>query len=797
MKSYLARLVGAFIALILASGAVHAATSATWGNNGTWGSSANTEAQDFNGDGLIDLASATPLGMRMKFSQGSSFYEETWPAGTHWSPDGFTVSGDFNGDGLPDIASAISGIVYVKLNRGPELKRFDEVAWPVANAWGTANYMFAGDFNGDGKADIASANAGTVHMKLSTGSGFTSVNWPVANTWGSGGFTFAGDFNGDGKADIASANAGTVHMKISTGNGFTSANWPVLNQWGSQGFAAAGDFNNDGKMDIASANAGSIYLKLSTGTGFTTATTWTVANAYGTSGWFFGGDFTGDGFSDIASPNATAVYMKLNEPPVVAGPGVTNNRYYARVGDINGDGYRDLFVTGSAQRFVPDFILQRIPANGSFTLIANPTTAQKQTAQLWPVSNISIFREDLNFDGYFDFYIENIGEAVPGSDDVIVYTRRGVGNTPGKVVSLNQQFRNIEERIYHAITGVSILSEFYAQTCVTSYTPSLVLPPVPYDWLFTGAPDDWYRDRYILIFDGISYSNGSAVPSQTCYVHGNQESPEYKKFIRAAGDWIGLTASACAECYVRARQVLTGNGGWVITTGAVLATSARLARAAWILTAVLVADDATVVGAVDDVLIPVIVLVGVGAELTTQLVRVLNESQPPDAGPTSNPDSSNGSNSFQKPPNYDPNDPNKRPQQNLPPNAHSSSERLGSNLKKMGWDPPANSEAHHIVRQTGSRTDVQVSQNILRRNGVHFDEASNGGWLPESSESASQAGTRATPHSRIHTKAYDAAVRARLEAAESAGGGPGNAGNTVRAELQEILDEILNGTFTF
>ena len=777
--------------LLIINHAAFSATSAVWAVNNFWGGQEHAQAADFTGDRIFDLASPSSAGVRMKLSTATGFIDQTWSAGSNWSTGGHTVAGDFDGDGLSDIASAQGGAVYVKLNRGTANARFDEYVWPVSNTWGGAEYTFAGDFNGDGKADIASANAGSVYLKLSNGSGFTSVTWPVTNAWGSGPFTFAGDFNGDGKTDIASVNGGTAYMKLSTGSGFTSTTWSIPNSWGGSGYAVAGDFNGDGKYDIASPNSGTVLVKTSTGSGFVAATNWTVTNAWGSPGWSFGGDFTGDGFADLASPNASTVYMKLNEPPVAANAGATNSRYYVRVGDINGDGYRDLLVTGNGQRNVADFILQRSAASATFQIIATPTSAQLQTAQTWPLSNIAVFREDLNFDGYFDFYIERIHEVVPGADDVIVYTQRGVGSTPAKLVNINSTFRLVEDAVREALNnGRQYLADFYAQTCIARQEPTWLLPPVPYDWIYTGSPDQYYRDGFILYYGSIPYNNGYTQFGQTCYVHGHSRLEPVKRFVREVGDYLGLQPSTCNDCPIHAQTVLANTGGWVIRA-AVTARSAQIARAAWILTGILLADDVTLVGAVDDVLLPITILVGATAEV----VRVISESQPPDVGPKSNPDTSNGSDPFQKPPGYDPKDPNKIAAQSLPKNAASSSKRLGDNLEAAGWTRPANAEAHHVVRQTAVNENVQASQDMLTRNSVHMDEAANGGFLPENTEAAARAGTRATPHSIIHRKTTDALVRQRLAAAEAAGGGRGNAGSAIRAELQAIMDEFLNGTF--
>ena len=82
-----------------------------------------------------------------------------------------------------------------------------------------------GDFNGDGKDDLAKAFTDNglasmdVDVHLSTGSGFGIQRWTTRQ----GGFWdaqqwLAGDFNGDGKDDLAKAftDAGLASMDVHT-----------------------------------------------------------------------------------------------------------------------------------------------------------------------------------------------------------------------------------------------------------------------------------------------------------------------------------------------------------------------------------------------------------------------------------------------------------------------------------------------------------------------------------------------------------------------------------------------------
>ena len=78
-----------------------------------------------------------------------------------------------------------------------------------------------GDFNGDGKADLAVVNDSTsnsVSVLLGNGNGTfqAAVNYGLS---ASGYSVAVGDFNGDGKADLAVANHSGVSVLLGNGNG--------------------------------------------------------------------------------------------------------------------------------------------------------------------------------------------------------------------------------------------------------------------------------------------------------------------------------------------------------------------------------------------------------------------------------------------------------------------------------------------------------------------------------------------------------------------------------------------------
>src|SRR5260221_5849080 len=97
---------------------------------------------------------------------------------------------------------------------------------------------------------MAYSSAGQWNVCLSNGAGFTCSLWAGH----SGGQTnnFVGDFDGDGRTDIATFNGSAWQVCLSTGS---SASGFTCSSWGGPGSyvynSVLGDFNGDGRTDIA------------------------------------------------------------------------------------------------------------------------------------------------------------------------------------------------------------------------------------------------------------------------------------------------------------------------------------------------------------------------------------------------------------------------------------------------------------------------------------------------------------------------------------------------------------------
>jgi hypothetical protein len=216
---------------------------------------------DFNGDGKADLFVGGGDSAALLLGKGDGTFQSAITYGFLGDPCFFAV-GDFNRDGKTDIAVGILGdfengngledgpsYLEVWLNSGSTSKPFQgkPTAYNFANL---GALVVAGDFNGDGKTDLALTNTTGVSVMLGNGDGTfqTPVNSTAAGPYSAS--IVVADFNGDGKLDLALANTNNNIVEILLGNGDGTFQPPINYSISGASSLAVGDFNGDGRPDL-------------------------------------------------------------------------------------------------------------------------------------------------------------------------------------------------------------------------------------------------------------------------------------------------------------------------------------------------------------------------------------------------------------------------------------------------------------------------------------------------------------------------------------------------------------------
>ena len=313
--------------------------------------------------------------------------------------------GDFNGDGKQDLAVTNQESDNVSILLGDGAGNFSA---PTNFAVGHVPKSVAvGDFNDDGKQDLAVANgSGSVSILLGDGAG----NFSGATNLGAGDnpvSVAAGDFNGDGKQDLAVANFGSNNVSILLGDGAGNFSAPINFAVGNRPQSVAvGDFNGDGKQDLAVANIwpdNNVSILLGDGAGnFGAATNFAVGDQ---PHFVAVGDFNGDGKQDLAVAN-----IGSNNVSILLGDGAGNfnaptnfvvgsEPVSVAAGDFNGDGKQDLAVANTVSDNVSILLGD---GAGNFSAPTNFSTGN---------APLSVAVGDFNGDGKQDLAVANFALA--------------------------------------------------------------------------------------------------------------------------------------------------------------------------------------------------------------------------------------------------------------------------------------------------------------------------------------------------------------------------------------------------
>jgi hypothetical protein len=410
---------------------------------------------DLDGDGFDDVA----VGARFANSQAGVVYVYmggaaspplnaapvalVGPSGSYGFGETVAIAGDVNGDGYGDLAVASPGSGRVYVYRGSPS---GVATVPIPVTIGGITLAGAGDVNGDGYADIIVGiydGNGSAHVYHGSASGLTATAaTSLAGRDGMDSYfglsvASAGDVNGDGYSDVivgafgANNRTGAAYVYLGSVSGVSTA--PATSLVGSDGtnmhygvaVASAGDVNGDGYSDVVVANdyaggyGGAAYVYLGSAVGLPTvpARSLTGSGQFGQS-VASAGDVNGDGFGDLVV-GGLAANGGVGEVRVFAGsasgvvvapaivlPGrATGQGYFGRsvvgAGDVNGDGYADVFIgaeyvnnrTGAAYLFLGS--TTGIPSTPASTLLGRDGQEAHfgfSVASVFPASAVDVPR---------------------------------------------------------------------------------------------------------------------------------------------------------------------------------------------------------------------------------------------------------------------------------------------------------------------------------------------------------------------------------------------------------------------
>ena len=226
--------------------------------------------------------------------------------------------GDFNGDGKPDLASVSGGFGHLDINLNLGTGTF---APKVNYETGfVATSVAVGDFNGDQVADLAVAHGFPSGDGISILIGNGNGTFQAFTSFDAGDQTperlAIADFDGDGAQDIVTANGsfGNNSVSVLMGNGagsFGAARVYVAGQGPAD--VAVADFNSDGVLDVVTADhdgdVGTVSLLRGHGNGTFSATTNLVTREDGP---IVAADMNGDGVQDLLQSRDVAGGSTIN-----------------------------------------------------------------------------------------------------------------------------------------------------------------------------------------------------------------------------------------------------------------------------------------------------------------------------------------------------------------------------------------------------------------------------------------------------------------------------------------------------
>jgi hypothetical protein len=311
---------------------------------------------DLNGDGRLDLITLNGElagTLSVLLGNGDGTFQTPVQYSIGYAPSGI-VAADFNGDGYLDLVfindpDDTSKALSVMLGNG------DGSFQPPVNTTLDISEAFSstsvGDFNRDGKLDVALAEYPGSQVAVLLGNGDGSFQPPINSSAGNSTLVslVTGDFNKDGKLDLAVSTYSPSSVEVLMGNGDGTFQTGGQNSiTGNPSQIVTADFNGDGNLDLAIDIGEAFAVLLGDGDG-TFQSPVDYQEGPGSFPSLAASDLNGDGIVDIVAGETSGlfVYTYLGKgdgtfPARQSFPAPGNAQCCVVIGDFNGDGLADL-----------------------------------------------------------------------------------------------------------------------------------------------------------------------------------------------------------------------------------------------------------------------------------------------------------------------------------------------------------------------------------------------------------------------------------------------------------------------
>jgi hypothetical protein len=329
---------------------------------------------------------------------------------------------------------------------------FSQSALQASSANNYANAV-TGDFNGDGRLDVASQSGGELEIDWGAGAGALQSTIVSIATPYQEGILVQGDFDGDGRTDLAFAGVTmgppptgirglpapvpqSFGLAVYLNIGGTFASPAIYASATTISALATGDFDGDGRLDLVAAEGDALAVYMNAGDGTFGHAVLVPLGDYGSNGLAVA-DFDSDGLDDIvtvtsdddAGSLALEVFTSrgggaFNDP--IADGLVSSPQLGLIAGDFNGDGLPDIATAFSPSRSgasvasapVAVFLNQ---GGGHF---GGAVTYATRTDGLPAIQSFA--SADFNGDGVADLAVAAVNEDFESSGEVAVLLSRCV-----------------------------------------------------------------------------------------------------------------------------------------------------------------------------------------------------------------------------------------------------------------------------------------------------------------------------------------------------------------------------------